>query len=117
MKTKNEIISDKIQDIKGDTKKLHALMSNLTGRNTENPVPGSENIEKLSNEFADYFLEKIQIIRTELDQHPEYQPDRCDVPKLTEFQPMNNKEILKIINDMPTKHCDSMQYQQQFLRN
>ena len=101
-KAKNEIISDKIQDCKGDTKKLYALVSNLT----ENPLPESENMEKLSNKFADYFLEKIQIIRIELDQHPKYQPDRCDVPKLTEFHPMSDKDILKIMNEMPTKYCE-----------
>ena len=71
-KAKNIIISDKIQDCKRDTKKLYALVSNLTGKNTENPLPESENMEKLSNKFADYFLEKIQMIRTELDQHPKY---------------------------------------------
>ena len=73
-------------------------MSNLPGKNTENPLPESENMEKLSNKFANYFLEMIQMIRTELDQHPKYQPDRCDVPKLTEFHPMSDKEILKVMN-------------------
>ena len=52
------------------------------------------------------FLEKIQMIRTKLDQHPKYQPDRCDVLKLTEFHPMSDKEILKIMNEMLTKHCE-----------
>ena len=59
----------------------------------------------MSNEFAGYFLEKIQMIRIELDQHPKYQPDRCDVPKVTEFHPMSHKEILKIMNEMLTKYC------------
>ena len=81
-------------------------MSNLTGKNTENSLPESKNIEKLSNEFADYFLEKIQIIRSEIDQHPKYQPDRCDVPKLTEFHPMSDREILQIMNEMLTKNCE-----------
>ena len=105
-KSKNEIISAKIQDCKGDTRKLYALVSNLTGKNLVNPIPESRNMGKLSNEFADYFLEKIQIIRSELDQHPKYQPDGCDVPKLTEFCPMSDKEILKIMNQMPTKQCE-----------
>ena len=52
------------------------------------------------------FLEKIQIIRIELDQHPKCQPDRRDVPKLTEFHPMSDKEILKIMNGMLTKYCE-----------
>ena len=81
-------------------------MSNRTGKNTENPLPESENIEKLSNEFADHFLEKIQMVRVDLDQHPKYQPDRHDVPKLTEFHPMSKKEILKIMNEMLTKYCE-----------
>ena len=80
-KAKNEIISDKIQDCKGDTKKLYALVSSITGKNAEHPLPESENMEKLSNEFTDYFLEKILMIRTELDQHSKYQHYRCDVPK------------------------------------
>ena len=105
-KAKNVIISDKIQDCKGNTKKLYTLVSNLTGKNTENWLPESENMEKLSNEFTDYFLEMIQMFRTELDQHPKYQPDRHDVPKLTEFHPISDKEILKIMNEMPTKHCE-----------
>ena len=46
------------------------------------------------------------MIQTELDQHPKYQPDRCDVSKLTEFHPMSDREILKIMNEMPTKHCE-----------
>ena len=45
------------------------------------------------------------MIRIELDQHPKYQPDRCDVPKLTKFHPMSEKEILKIMNKMQTKYC------------
>ena len=63
-------------------------------------------MEKLSNEFADYFSEKIQMIRTELDQHPKGHPGRHDVPKLTEFHPVSDKEILKIMNEMPTKYCE-----------
>ena len=54
-KANNEIISDKIQDCKEDTNKLYALMSNLTGKTAENPLPESENMENLSNEFTDYF--------------------------------------------------------------
>ena len=45
-KAKNEIISDKRQGCKGDTKELYALVSSLMGKNTENPLPESENMEK-----------------------------------------------------------------------
>ena len=79
-------------------------MSNLTGNSPENRLPESENIEELTNEFADFFLEKIQIIRLELDQHPKYQLDRHDGPKLAQLCPVSDKEILKIMNEMQAKH-------------
>ena len=46
------------------------------------------------------------MIRLELDQHPEYQPDSHDVPKLTKFHPISDEDILKIMNGMPTKYCE-----------
>ena len=59
--------------VKGTTRKLYTLVSNLMGTNPENPLPKSDNMEKLADEFADFFLEKIQKIRSELDEHPIYQ--------------------------------------------
>ena len=52
------------------------------GTNPENPLPESDNMGKLADEFADFFPKKIQRIRSKLDEHPIYQPERCDVPKL-----------------------------------
>ena len=105
-KVKCEILSNKIQNCKGDTRKLYTLVPNLTGTNPENPLPKSDNMEKLADEFADFILEKIQKIRSELDEHPIYQPERCDVPNLAEFFPMYDKEILKIMYKMQTKQCE-----------
>ena len=81
-------------------------MSNLTGKNPENPLPAGENMEKLTDEFVDkikytlHIQDKIHKIRSELDEHPMYQPDRCDVPKLGEFCPISDKEILKIMYEI-----------------
>ena len=75
-------------------------------KNPENPLPKGDNMEKLADEFAGYFQDKIQKIRSELDEHPMYQPDRCNVPKLAEFCPMHDKEILKIMYDMQTKQYE-----------
>ena len=33
-------------------------------------------------------------------------PDKRNTPRLTEFKPMSNKEILKVRNEMPNKHSD-----------
>ena len=63
-------------------------------------------MEKLADEFVDFLLEKIQKIRSELDEHPIYQPERHDVPNLAEFYSMHDKEVLKIMYKMQTKQCE-----------
>ena len=66
----------------------------------------SDGDEHLAKEFATFFLEKIEKIRDNLDRYPRYSPDHRDVPLLESFRPMPLDEILSIIMEMPTKHCD-----------
>ena len=54
-KAKHEIISEKIQDCKGDTRNLYTLISNVMGTNPENPLLESNKMEKLADEVADFF--------------------------------------------------------------
>ena len=41
-----------------------------------------------------------------MDKYPRYSPDHRDVPQLESFRPMSLNEILSIIMEMQTKHCD-----------
>ena len=50
--------------------------------------------------------DKIKKIQDSLDSHPLFVPDKRNTPGLTEFKPMSDKEILKVIDEMPNKHCD-----------
>ena len=56
-----------VQDTNGNTKKLYNIISKLTGRQKENPLPPSTNDSELANSFLDYFSSKIVKIRSELD--------------------------------------------------
>ena len=67
----------------------------------------SDSVEKLAEEFATFFLEKIQKIRDNLDKYPRYSPDHRDVPLLESFRPMSSDEVLSIIMELSTKHYDS----------
>ena len=60
--TKTKIISGKIIELRGDTKNLYSLVYQLTRNENENPIPERENDEDLANQFADYFMNKIQTI-------------------------------------------------------
>ena len=54
---KKTSIQQKIQDCKNDTKKLHRLVTHLTGTEPRNPLPddNSNNDKDLANCFADFF--------------------------------------------------------------
>ena len=59
-----------------DTKKLYSLVRYLTGTKVQNPMPDNTGDEKLANDFADYFIEKIQKIWDDLDNYPKFKPKR-----------------------------------------
>ena len=60
---KKQFISNSIKQCGKDTKKLYKLVNALMGNSTENPMPKAKTDEELAQQFADFFLEKIQKIR------------------------------------------------------
>ena len=51
--------SGKVEECKGDTKKLYSLVRYLTGTKVQNPMPDNTGDKKLANDFADYSIEKM----------------------------------------------------------
>ena len=84
-KAKCKFCSDKIQDCRNDTDKLFQIINTLTGSNLENPMPECDNDQQLADEFAEFFAEKIDRIRSDLDHYLEYIPDHKDVPVMDKF--------------------------------
>ena len=64
---KKDVISEKVLQCGRDTGRLYDLINNITETSKENPLPDHTNKETLANEFAEFFLEKIQKIQSELD--------------------------------------------------
>ena len=73
-KARENKIAEKINECGNDSKKLYTLVNILTCRKTVTPFPDSENDVILANKFADYFTEKIRVIRSRLEKHPMYKP-------------------------------------------
>ena len=73
-------------------------------------MPKSNSDEQLAEEFATFFLEKIQKIRDNWDKYPRYSPDHRDVPPLESFRLMSSDEILSIIMEMPKSTVIWTQY-------
>ena len=87
---------------------LNNLVSKLTGTMKENSLPESENDIKLANDFADYFLKKIQTIRDALVDVTNYSPEELipEVPLLAKFEPLSENEVKNIINKLGIKSCE-----------
>ena len=63
---------DQIKSSKGDTKKLYNLVYGLMGDVKSNPLPDHTDDAKLAEEFADFFIAKIQAIRDDLEHHEKF---------------------------------------------
>ena len=111
--TKTEIISEKINELRGNTKSLYSLVYQLTRNEKENPLPERENNEDLANQFADYFMNKIQTICDSLKECEKFHPEQNnDTNLLEQFEPMSEEEIRKVINSMQAKTANKIQYLQ-----
>ena len=103
---KAESITMMINDCNRDSKKLYNLAALLMGTVKENPLPDHTDKEELANQFASFFINKIQKIRDQLDNLPTYCHISSDPPEFLEFELMTEEEVGKIIKGMPAKMCD-----------
>ena len=78
----------------------------LIVRKADNPLPKHDNEENLANEFADYFIGKIEKIRQELNVNSKYTHSNDSTPILAEFTEMTQDEVQKIIMNLATKNCE-----------
>ena len=88
------VISNKVLECGPDMRKLYAVVNGLLGTTKCNPLPKHDSHDELAESFASFFLDKIKKIHDNLDSHPLFVPDERNIPGLTEFKPMSDKEIL-----------------------
>ena len=80
---KKTIIMQQITDCTNDSKKLYSLVSNLTTKLAPTPWPEHTDKEILAEEFADFFQNKILLIREKFDDIKQYTTITDDsVPRL-----------------------------------
>ena len=99
-------MSKSILECEIDNKKLYKLASSLMGVMKENPLAECDTKEDLANQFAEFFITKIQNIRDKLDSLPVYDHKDSSPPKLSKFEPLREEEVRQIIKAMPSKCCD-----------
>ena len=57
-----------------DIKYLYKIVTNLSGVRKENPIPLAESNQLLAEEFADFFVDKIEKIQENLNQYDLFEP-------------------------------------------
>ena len=66
-------------------------------------MPPNNDKNKLADDFANYFIGKIQKIRDQLDQYDKYIPWHKEIPTLSQFNPVTTEEVtrlVKFVNDI-----------------
>ena len=97
--------SKKVEDCKGEVKGLYRMVNTLMGTSSENPLPNHISDKDLAEDFADFFMVKIQKIRDNLTGYPTYEPKKKITTRLAEFRPFEQTELKKIILGMKSKSC------------
>ena len=105
-KLKIQIYTRQVADCKGDTKKLYNLVYGLMGKEKSSPLPDHTDKESLANDFANYFMSKIEKIREELEGYILYKPQGWNIREFSNFRLFSDEEVRTIIMGMKTKSCE-----------
>lgn len=102
---KTQHLSEKVLECKGDTKSLYKLVANLTATVPENPMPPGKTDDELANEFAEFFINKIEKIKDALKDFTPYEHPDSNPPPF-KFRELTEKEIRLLVTELNTKHCE-----------
>lgn len=108
---KTQQLSANIQKNKGNTRALFKIINATLNRNQASPLPERTDDISLANQFASFFDDKINTLRSKLSQgqlvNPDSVPSNVNVTqnRLFSFRKLSQQEVKKLIMCMPTKHC------------
>ena len=68
-------------------------------------MPQGKTDTQLAEEFAEFFIDKIDKIHQQFQNTVAYISEANDIPQLRKFNPVTESEVEKIINSMHNKSC------------
>ena len=103
---KRHYLVTKVEEATTDSRQLFQLVGSLLGCKEENPLPEATSDSILAEEFASFFHDKIDNIRSRFSTTAPYKPEeKCDVPLLNKFTPISAIQLEKTITRMSSKTC------------
>ena len=108
---KQKYYSDKIEESQGDQRKLFKLVKSIMKPEENVKYPVSSSMENLTNEFNEYFITKIDLIREKLDEiemdtsPAEYLMDYKQVKEFSVFERLSEDQVKMLIMKSPNKQC------------
>ena len=111
-KLKTDHLSKQINDNKGNSKALFKIVNSELNRRPATPFPPNKSNETLVSDFSNFFEDKIDKIRKNLDRHANTRRRNSRAANsqtfsgtpLCSFARMNMNEVRQIINKMAAKH-------------
>ena len=103
---KRHYLVTKVEEATTDSRQLFLLFGSLLGHKEENLLPEAPSDSILAEEFAGFFHDKIDNIRSRFTTTAPYKPEeKCDVPLLNKFIPISAIQLEKTITRMSSKTC------------
>ena len=93
-------------DCKKDIKEPFCLVNKLTGNTTQNPLLHNKTDEELADDFAKFFLSKIEKVRETFINIPAYKAAQHYTPKFASFHPLTEMEVCTVRINMKNKHYE-----------
>ena len=103
---KRHYLVTKVEEATTDSKQLFQLVGSLLGCKEDNPLPEATRDSALAEDFASFFHDKINNIRSRFNNIQPYKPnEKCNIPLLTKFTPISARQLEKTITIFPSKTC------------
>ena len=103
---KRHYLVTKVEEATTDSKQLFQLLGSVLGHKEDNPLPEATSNSALAEDFASFFHDKIDNIRSRFNNIPPYKPnEKCNIPLLRKFAPVSARQLEKTITSMPSKIC------------
>ena len=101
---------EKVRHCEGDQRKLYNVVKEISGDTSDNPLPHHDDLQTLVNGFSEFFMEKIDNIRQQIDgitlttiSLP--MAMSSPPPQLASFHTVTEADVSKIMNLMASKQC------------